>query len=55
MEEDLPEDNLTEYCKVHEEYFDPHAYYEQDEINRMINEEGFILCPFCLDDITDGK
>ena len=39
-------------CKIHGKY-DPVAYYTASEIADMLESEGEILCPLCLEDICD--
>ena len=38
-------------CNAHGEY-NPHAYYNDYEIECMMLEDGYILCPFCLVEIA---
>ena len=39
-------------CAIHGD-FDPDAYYLPREIEEMMEEQGFVDCPFCLEDIVD--
>lgn len=34
--------------------FAPQAYYADADIIKMIDEQGFIDCPFCLDEICSS-
>ena len=36
------------YCNYHEEWGPWWLYYEDYEIIRMLDEQGFIDCPLCL-------
>jgi len=51
---EFPVIEMPEYlhCNYHGDY-SWRLYYDNDEIIQMIDEQGFIDCPLCLEGIAD--